>query len=119
MVENIVEQDIKQEPFQNEDDQLQTNGPLDMFKLINEIFDMTQNMCKLKQIGLVLCKYSHQMLKSYQHEMHDIFESSDIGLLHYVAICNNVNTFNKQLKKLTSVLQNTYELSETELEKNL
>ena len=41
-----------------EEELLTTNGPVSLFKIINEIFEMTGSRFNLKAIGFVLCKYS-------------------------------------------------------------
>lgn len=59
-----MEQDLEEEVVM-EDDLVTTNGPVSLFKIINEIYEMTGSRFNLKAIGYVLCKYSQSMLCFY------------------------------------------------------
>ena len=37
-------------------------------------------------------------------------------MLHYVGLCNNTNQFNIQIKKMAEILQNSWNLSDQELD---
>ena len=55
---------------------------------------MTGNMIKLKEVGVVLCKYTYTMIGFYQNELADRIDMNEISVQHYMAICNNTNLFN-------------------------
>ena len=59
-----MEQDLREE-IVIEEELVTTNGPVSLFKIINEIFEMTGSRFNLKAIGFVLCKYSQNMLCFY------------------------------------------------------
>jgi hypothetical protein len=99
-----VECDLQEEVGINEENLVETNGPVSLFKIINEIFEMTGNLIKLKEVGIVLCKYTHTMIGFYQNELADKIEMNEIAVPHYMAICNNTNLFNLQIKSLESRL---------------
>jgi hypothetical protein len=73
---------------------VETTGPVSLLKIINEIFEMTGNMIKLKEVGVVLCKYTYTMIGFYQNELADRIDMNEISVQHYMAICNNTNLFN-------------------------
>lgn len=72
IVEGIVEYEKKNSMTLNEDKILISSSPLDLFKIINEIFDLGYKLCPLKEMGLKLATIGKNLIVFYQTKIEDM-----------------------------------------------
>lgn len=72
IVEGIVEYEKKNPMIFNEDHILVSSSPLDLFKIINEIFDLGYKLCPLKEMALKLGVIAKSLIAFYQKKIEDM-----------------------------------------------
>lgn len=72
IVEGIVEYEKKNNMNMNEDNNLISSSPFDLFKIINEIFDLGFKLCPLKEMGLKLAAIAKNIISFYQSKLEDV-----------------------------------------------
>ena len=72
IVEGIVEYEKKNNMNLNEDNNLISSSPFDLFKIINEIFDLGYKLCPLKEMALKLAAIGKNLISFYQTKLEDI-----------------------------------------------
>lgn len=72
IVDGIVEYEKKNNMTLNEDKILISSSPLDLFKIINEIFDLGYKLCPLKEMALKLATIGKNLIVFYQTKIEDM-----------------------------------------------
>lgn len=65
MIQGVVDYEKTCEPFTNDNDQLVTQAPIDLFKIINEGFDLAYKMCPIKETVIKLAYFGKVLIGQY------------------------------------------------------
>ncbi|CAD8207552.1 unnamed protein product [Paramecium octaurelia] len=117
VVYQIIEQERIQEPFQNEQEQLVTQTPVDLFKIVNEGFDMAYKLCSCKETVLRFGGFGKVILQQYQGGIQEIIDEHQLPVSKLVAICNNTLALHDNTKQYAKRLQSIGNLTDEEVEK--
>lgn len=118
MIEGLIKSEKDNQPKQNENNILATTTPYDLFKLINEGFDMAVKVVKSKEMGIKLAFYGKKILFIFQHLLDSSIEDDELDIEQLIAISNNTITFNSLTKEFGRRLLNEGRLNdEDEVEK--
>ncbi|CAD8118152.1 unnamed protein product [Paramecium sonneborni] len=117
VINQIIEQERIQEPFLNDQGQLVTQTPVDLFKIVNEGFDMAFKLCSCKETVLRFGGFGKVILQQYQGGIQEIIDEYQLNISKLVAICNNTLALHDNTKQYSKRLQSFGNLSDEEIEK--
>ncbi|CAK57824.1 unnamed protein product (macronuclear) [Paramecium tetraurelia] len=117
VIYQIIEQERIQEPFLNDQEQLVTQTPVDLFKIINEGFDMAYKLCSCKETVIRFGGFGKVILQQYQGGIQEIIDEYQLSVAKFVAICNNTLALHDNTKQYSKRLQSFGNLSDEEVEK--
>ncbi|CAD8111062.1 unnamed protein product [Paramecium primaurelia] len=117
VIYQIIEQERIQEPILNDQEQLVTQTPIDLFKIINEGFDMAYKLCQCKETVLRFGGFGKVILQQYQGGIQEIIDEYQLSVSKLVAICNNTLSLHDNTKQFAKRLQSFGNLNDEEIEK--
>ncbi|CAD8175519.1 unnamed protein product [Paramecium pentaurelia] len=117
VINSIIEQEKTQEPIFNDQQLLITQTPIDLFKIINESFDMAYKLCPCKETSLKFGGFGKTILQQYQYGIQEMIDEIQLSTPKLIAICNNTLALHDNTKNYSKVLQQVGNLNEEETEK--
>lgn len=72
IVDGVVQFEKKHAPEKDENGILYSSAPFDLFKIINEIFEMSYKLCPYKDMGLKLANFGKKIIMMYQSKLQDL-----------------------------------------------
>ncbi|CAD8107610.1 unnamed protein product [Paramecium sonneborni] len=117
ILNSIIEQEKTQEPTCNDQQLLITQTPVDLFKIINEGFDMAYKLCPCKEISLKLAGFGKTILQQYQYGIQEMIDEIQLQIPKLIAICNNTLALHDNTKNYSKILQQGGNLNEEEIDK--
>ncbi|CAD8108104.1 unnamed protein product [Paramecium sonneborni] len=117
VLNTIIEQEKTQEPTFNDQQLLITLTPVDLFKIINEGFDMAYKLCPCKEISQKLAGFGKTILQQYQYGIQEMIDEIQFSTSKLIAICNNTLSLHDNTKNYCKVLQQIGNLNQEETDK--
>lgn len=118
IIDGIIIFEKKNPPQKDESGILYSSSPFDLFKIINEIFELSYKICSFKEMGLKLATFSKKVITLYQTKLQDLMEEEDLEVNKFICICNNVISFSTLTKELGERLQTQCQLKPEECDKS-
>lgn len=117
-VTEIVEFEKKNTLFKDESSNiLMSSSPLDLFKIINEISDLTHQICPLKETSIKILAFARKIISFYQNKLESLMDEEELEPKILTGICNNTIVFSNLIKEFMEKMLKIGFLKEEELEK--
>jgi len=91
-VQNIIKEDAENQPSLDGKSLLRSNGPQDIFRIVNETFNILSH-CNYKELAFALLSVAKTTLRNYQEGLHYIIEECKLSNDQLGAFCNNTMTY--------------------------
>lgn len=116
MVQGIVELEKKSIPQLNDAGRLVSTAPIDLFRLINEGFEIAINKMDSEEMGIKLAFFGKRILLIFQDLMDNLIEEEELGIEQLIAISNNTIAFSTYTKDYTNRLKVEFKLTEEQID---
>ena len=117
MIHGIVELERKSMPETNESGCLVSTAPIDLFKLINEGFEMAIKKMDSEEMGIKLAFFGKRILLIFQDLMDNLIEEEILGIEQLIAVSNNTIAFSSYTKDYANRLKNEFKLSDEQIDR--
>ena len=117
MIKGIVELEKKTLPQTNENGCLVSTAPIDLFRLINEGFDMAIKKMDSEEMGIKLAFFGRRILLIFQDLMDNLIEEEDLAIEQLIAISNNTIAFSSYTKDYIQRLKNEFKLNDDQIDR--
>jgi len=116
MIKGIVELEKKTLPQTNENGCLVSTAPIDLFRLINEGFEMAIRKMDSEEMGIKLAFFGKRILLIFQDLMENLIEEEDLAIEQLIAISNNTIAFSSYTKDYAQRLKNEFKLNDDQID---
>lgn len=72
IIDGIIDFARKNSPQKDDENLLYSSSPYDLFKIINEIFDLSYKLCPLRETALKLASFSKKILTTYHSKSQEL-----------------------------------------------
>lgn len=72
IIDGIIDFSRKNAPQKDDENLLYSSVPYDLFKIINEIFDLSYKLCPLKDTALRLALFSKKIITSFHSKLQEL-----------------------------------------------
>jgi hypothetical protein len=117
MIEGIYDMEKKSQPTTNENGIYVTSAPYDLFKIINEAFDIAFKLFNKPEIGPNLAFFGRRLIKIYQYYLDDGIENDYYESDHLIALCNNTISYSNLTKEFACRLDEDLKMSDEDQDK--
>ena len=116
MIQGIVEFEKKSLPQTNDNGILVSTAPIDLFKLINEGFEMAIKKMDSEEMGIKLAFFGKRIILIFQDLMDNLIEEEDLGIEQLIAISNNTVAFSSYTKDYAQRLRAEFKLTDEQID---
>jgi len=116
MIHGIVELEKKSQPHANDNGCLVSTAPIDLFRLINEGFEMAIKKMDSEEMGIKLAFFGKRILLIFQDLMDNVIEDDDLAIEQLIAISNNTIAFCSYTKDYAQRLKAEFKLSDEQID---
>lgn len=72
IIDGIIDFNRKNPPSKDDQNQLYSSTPYDLFKIINEIFDLSYKFCPLRETALKMSSFAKKILTSFHSKLQEL-----------------------------------------------
>ncbi len=116
-VQNIIKEEAENQPTTDAKDRLRSNGPQDIFRIVNETFKVLSH-CNYKELAIALLDIAKSTLLNYQEGLNYIIEECKLSMNQLGAFCNNTMTYMQNTKEFLEQVANFGLLDENVISEN-
>ena len=94
-----------------------SSSPFDLFKLINEGYELAYKVCRVKEMGIKLANFGKKIVGFYQSNLEETLDEEYLDDKKLITICNNTTSFSSLTKEYQARLAQDLGMKDEEIDK--